>query len=32
MHGRFMEQNCLIFMNRGGGGGGAGGIVLGKGD
>lgn len=30
MHGRFMEQNCLIFMNRGGGG--AGGIVLGKGD
>lgn len=31
MHGRFMEQNCLIFMNRGGGGG-AGGIVLGKGD
>lgn len=32
MHGRFMEQNCLIFMNLGGGGGGAGGIVLGKGD
>lgn len=30
MHGRFMEQNCLIFINLGGGGGG--GIVLGKGD
>lgn len=29
MHGRFMEQNCLIFINLGGGGGG---IVLGKGD